>query len=153
VGSHFIAPIALSGWTALLLLAFGAYKLVNYYRHPRWVGMRVGFRDLFAWSFLMAAAHGAGLMVAPALVNIANVQAHDHHAAEAHAAHVAIGAGISAGVFIHTGAMLLVIAVVAWIVYKKVGLAVLRTKWINYDLLWAVALLAVGSISLWQTLF
>lgn len=154
LGSHFIAPAALSGWTAMTLLAFGAYKLVNYYRHPRWVGMKVGFRDLFAWSFLMAVAHGAGLMVAPSLVDIANASAHgdDHHSAAAHTAHLAIGAGISAGVVIHTGAMLLVMAVVAWIVYKKLGLAVLRTNWINFDLLWAIALLVVGSLSLWRTL-
>lgn len=152
LGSHFIAPAVLSGWTALILVAFGAYKLVNYYRHPRWVGMKVGFRDLFAWSFLMAAAHGAGLMVAPALVNIANVNAHEHHAATAHQAHMAIGAGISAGVMIHSGAMLLVMAAVAWVVYKKVGLKVLRTRWINFDLLWAVALLVVGGIALWQVI-
>ena len=50
------------------LLAFGAWKLARWYRHPRWVGMKVGSRDLVLWSFLMATGHGAGLMVAPALV-------------------------------------------------------------------------------------
>src|SRR5690242_9704482 len=51
---------ALEIGAAIVLLGFGVYKLRTYYRHPRWVGMRVGMRDLFVWSFLMAAAHGAG---------------------------------------------------------------------------------------------
>ena len=53
-----------------VLLLFGAYKLFRYYRHPRWVGMRVGARDLFVWSFLMATSHGAGLMLAPIILNL-----------------------------------------------------------------------------------
>ena len=53
-----------------VLLLFGAYKLFRYYRHPRWVGMRVGPRDLFVWSFLMATSHGAGLMLAPIILNL-----------------------------------------------------------------------------------
>jgi len=44
--------------------------------------------------------------------------------------------------------MLLVMALVAWIVYKKAGLAVLRTSWVNFDLIWAVALLIVGAVAL-----
>jgi hypothetical protein len=38
--------------------------------------------------------------------------------------------------------------VTAWIVYKRLGLAVLRQNWINFDLIWAVALLVVGAIAL-----
>jgi len=56
--------------TAAILLAFGLFRLIRA-RHPRWgqsVGMRVGFRDLTLWSFLMASAHGAGLMLAPILL-------------------------------------------------------------------------------------
>src|SRR6266567_4079457 len=52
---------------AALLGAFGLWRLVRA-RHPRWVGMRVGFRDLMLWSFLMASAHGAGLMLVPLLL-------------------------------------------------------------------------------------
>ncbi len=52
-----------------VLLLFGAYKLLRYYRHPRWVGMRVNGRDLFLWSFLMATSHGAGLILAPIILN------------------------------------------------------------------------------------
>jgi hypothetical protein len=55
-----------------MLLAFGVFRLVRA-RHPRWAqwgGMRVGARDLSVWSFLMASAHGAGLMVLPFVLGV-----------------------------------------------------------------------------------
>src|SRR5262245_54788520 len=58
-------PLAILQWlTAGALIGFGILKLARP-RHPRWVGMRVGFRDLLLWSFLKATAHGAGLMLLP----------------------------------------------------------------------------------------
>ncbi len=60
--------LRLSG--AALLVLFGLYKLLRPLSHPRWVGMRVGFRDLATWSFLMATAHGAGLMLVPILLQL-----------------------------------------------------------------------------------
>jgi hypothetical protein len=62
------APLKYAG--AGLLIAFGLYKLLAPMSHPRWVGMRVGFRDLAVWSFLMATAHGAGLMLMPVLYHL-----------------------------------------------------------------------------------
>lgn len=53
--------------SAIILCVFGLYKLVRS-RHPRWVGMRVDFKDLVLWSFLMASAHEAGLMLVPVLL-------------------------------------------------------------------------------------
>ena len=65
-----IVPIdALKIMGCVALVSFGIYKLVRS-SHPRWVGMRVGFRDLTAWSFLMASAHGAGLMLVPILLRL-----------------------------------------------------------------------------------
>src|SRR5689334_11333419 len=64
VGLASVPAAALRWLTAAALVAFGVLKLVRP-RHPRWVGMRVGFRDLTWWSFLMATAHGAGLMLLP----------------------------------------------------------------------------------------
>lgn len=153
LGSQYISSTVLGLLMAISLLGFGAYKLFNYYRHPRWVGMQVNFRDLFVWSFLMAAAHGAGLMVAPSMVSIVQAQDHlpDPMATHNHMA-MSVGAGISVGVIIHTAAMLIVMAAIAWIVYKKVGLTVLRQNWINFDLIWAIALLVVGGMALWQTI-
>jgi len=136
-----VSTAALRFMTAGGLLVFGVVKLFTYYRHPRWVGMRVSTRDLFFWSFLMAAAHGAGLMVAPALLEIS--------AAGRQASGMASGAGMLLGVGLHTLAMLLMMAVIAVIVYRKLGLKILRQTWINFDLIWAVALLVVGSTALY----
>jgi len=140
-GIRFISIPTLQLVTAGLLLGFGAYKLFNYYRHPRWVGMKVGGYDLFLWSFLMATAHGAGLMVAPAFMGV--TQAHSGHAM-----HLAAGTGLSLAVVAHTLAMLVLMGLVAWIVYSKFSLAILRRNWINFDLIWAVALLTVGGVAL-----
>lgn len=129
-----VRPLALELVAALVLLAFGVYKLRTYYRHPRWVGMQVSGPELVWWSFLMATAHGAGLMIAPPLILIAS------------------GGGapraLALGIGVHTAAMLAVMAAVAWIVYRKLGLAVLRRSWVNFDLIWAVALLVVGVLAL-----
>lgn len=130
--------------SALALLAFGFYKLCNYYRHPRWVGMKVSGADLLVWSFLMASAHGAGLMLVPALLG--GSAAHAQHSAHLMPA----GAAVFLAVGLHTFTMLLVMGAVAWLVYRKLGLAVLRSSWINFDLVWAVALLIVGSLALWM---
>jgi hypothetical protein len=140
-GAQFISTSTFQLVTAIMLLVFGVYKLFNYYRHPRWVGMKVGIRDLFTWSFLMATAHGAGLMIAPALVGMAGGHA-------AHSAHIQPGLGLLMSVGVHTLAMLVVMGTIAWIIYKKLSLSVLRQKWINFDLIWAVALIVVGLIAL-----
>jgi hypothetical protein len=139
----FISLHTLQLLTSLLLIGFGIYKLFNWYRHPRWVGMRVNWPQLTGWSFLMATGHGAGLMVAPALLSLMNSSQSQNGAG-------GLEAGL--GVIIHTASMLLTMALVAWLVYKKLGLMVLRKGWVNFDLIWAAALLLVGSISLFVTL-
>lgn len=153
-GAQFISTSILELLTALVLIGFGLYKIVNYYRHPRWVGMQVSMKDLAWWSFLMAMAHGAGLMVAPALLSMTSAQPEMATNGE-HAGHAVQQAGMAAsslemslGVLLHTGAMLLVMALVAWIVYRRVGLAILRSRWVNFDLIWAIALLIAGGAAL-----
>ncbi|CAL1240379.1 hypothetical protein [Candidatus Methylocalor cossyra] len=126
--------------TACTLLAFGFYKCFTYYRHPRWVGMRVGPRELVLWSALMGTAHGAGLMAAPFLVEAAWCGA--RHGTS----------GLPLGVALHSGAMFLSMATIAWLVYRRLDLGLLRRVWINLDLLWAVALLASGALALAQAL-
>jgi hypothetical protein len=79
------APDVLRLASAALLLGFGAFKLLRPRSHPRWVGMRLGLRDLVLWSFLMASAHGAGLMLVPALLRLpASPPAQAAHAQVAH---------------------------------------------------------------------
>src|SRR5207247_6214908 len=68
-----VPPFALRIAAAAILFAFGLYRLFRS-RHPNWVSMRVGFRDLTLWSFVMASAHGAGLMLIPLFLN--STQAH-----------------------------------------------------------------------------
>jgi hypothetical protein len=139
---HLVTLATLRFVTAAGLLAFGVVKLFTYYRHPRWVGMRVGMRDLFFWSFLMAAAHGAGLMVAPTLLEISAANPQQE-------ASLASGSAMLLAVGFHTLSMLVVMAIIAVIVYRKLGLKILRQSWINFDLIWAMALLVVGATSLY----
>jgi hypothetical protein len=132
---------------AVTLVTLGLYRLWRH-RHPRFGGMRVGFGDLTVWSFLMASAHGAGFMVLPFVIGKpAGVSA----AAVGHGLHFAsANAGLplstATAVGVHSLAYLTVTALAAWIVYSKVGLALLRTAWFNLDWLWAAALVIAGIV-------
>jgi hypothetical protein len=135
---------------AAILIGFGLFKLVRH-RHPRWVGMQVGFRDLTFWSFLMATAHGAGLMLVPVVLGFA---ANKGQMPAGHMAHLASMGGatdpefLAAAVGIHSLAYLLVLAAVAVVVYEKLGLSLLRRAWFNLDLLWSAALIVAGAMVL-----
>jgi hypothetical protein len=133
---------------AALLLSLGIYSLVGHW-HPRWVRMRVGFRDLTVWSFLMASAHGAGLMVLPVLLGSSTVEAQGEMAG--HSSHMSPAAGPLGGMLatgIHTIGYLAVTGLLAWVVYRRLGIAFLRKTWFNFNLVWGVALVATGLFSL-----
>ena len=142
-----VPPAALNVLVAGLLISVGIYRLWRH-GHPRFGGMQVGFRDLTAWSFLMASAHGAGLMVLPFVMPPPAVLSAAHHQ---HAQHIASAnlAGISAIAFaVHTMSYLVVTTLVAWVVYRKLGLGLLRTAWFNVDRAWAAALVGTGFVVL-----
>jgi hypothetical protein len=142
-----VPPDALRYACAVVLILFGLYKLARR-RHPRWVGMRVGFGDLTAWSFLMATAHGAGLMLVPVLLGPSSAgQTHGAHVHGA-ASGLPTALGDLAVVGLHTLSMLAVMGVVAIVVYEKLGLMILKRAWFNVDLLWAGALIGAGVITL-----
>jgi len=146
---------------AAIIFGFGCYRLVRS-RHPKWVGMRVGFRDLTLWSFIMASAHGAGLMLAPIILARSEVghggpDAHrDHLSHPGHMGHLsqqlpdafadpwqslgAIGA--------HSLGFLLSVALIALLVYEKFGLKLLSRAWFNMDWLWVIALMVSGVLIL-----
>jgi hypothetical protein len=136
-----------------VLILFGLYKLLRR-KHPRWVGMRVGFRDLTAWSFLMASAHGAGLMLIPVLLRFSSTGA--AYGMDAHGAHTGYADPTGsatvlvdlAAVGLHTLATFVVMAAIAVVVYEKLGVMILKRTWFNLDLLWAGALVAAGVITL-----
>jgi hypothetical protein len=149
-----VAPIGLVRTVgALLLIGIGILKLVRPRLHPRWVGMNVGPRDLALWSFLMATAHGAGLMILPLVLGASPASGAEAHALHGpvHAPLDAAGALVShdaAIVALHMGGMLAVMAALAIVVYLKVGLAMLRHAWVNVDLAWAAALILSGMFTL-----
>ncbi|MBV9849492.1 MAG: hypothetical protein JO250_07375 [Armatimonadetes bacterium] len=174
--AQIVLPMQVLKWAlAVLLIGFGTFKLVRS-RHPRWVGMQVGFRDLTVWSFLMASAHGAGLMLvpvllalshppaahivhiaappmAPAMAAMANMPANCPMLTAAPPVHpMAVRQSINpwpsvAAVALHTLSMLAVAGLIALIVYEKLGLSLLRRTWFNLDYLWAAALVAAGLVA------
>ena len=132
---------------AALLVGMGIYCLVRH-RHPRWVRMQVGFRDLTVWSFLMASAHGAGLMVVPVLLRSNTVEAQSRISGHNHISHTVTPLAGMLATGVHTVAYLAVTGLLAWVVYRKLGLALLRKAWLNFDLVWAAALVATGLVTL-----
>jgi hypothetical protein len=171
-----VLPLQSLKWlVAVALLGFGLFHLMRH-RHPRWGGMRVGARDLAIWSFLMASAHGAGLMALPFVVGTTrhthapalDLGAHVAHATAGqggggihvasvagHAGHVSLllaalpadrVVGITA-TLIHTVGYLLITGLVAVVVYEKVGLRMLRSVWLNLNVIWAAALVATAVLT------
>jgi hypothetical protein len=132
---------------AAILFAFGLYRLLRS-RHPNWVGMQVGFGDLTLWSFVMASAHGAGLMLVPFfLQSPAAGESHHHDAHQMYAwafTNFSAPTLFIAAVVIHTLGYLLTTALVAIVVYENLGVAILRHAWFNIDLLWMLALMITG---------
>ncbi len=143
------------------MLGYAAYKVATRFRHPRWVGMRVTSLELVSWSALMAAAHGAGLMLIPALTSFS----HDRPAAAIdgsmsgdHAHHLSMATSQGSGdpallmaiaaVVLHSLAMLVTMGVVAVLIYRWIGVGILRRAWINLDVIWTGALAAAGAITL-----
>ena len=164
--------VALIGWArfaaaspllrpagAAILILFGIFRYLRPRAHPRWVAMRVKWYELALWSFLMASAHGAGLMLFPILMDMPGGAAmHQQmmrgvHGRLMHQSMAAMGSALSltqdaAVVLLHTAAMLLVMGTIAVVVYDRVGLSFLRSAWINLDAVWAGALIAAGLLSL-----
>jgi hypothetical protein len=132
---------------AVALILFGLFRLIWPRAHPRWVAMRVNAYELTLWSFLMASAHGAGLMLFPILMHLTPTGEHAGHAiAMSQAAHTFSQA--IAVMILHTSAMMVTMGAIAIVVYDFVGLKILRSAWINLDMIWAGALVAAGAISL-----
>jgi hypothetical protein len=123
----------------LLLIGWAIYHQVYGHRHRVRVGMRTGQIGLVLWSFLMATAHGAGLMLLPALFQLCLVPSPTQGITASGSLAMTLAA-----VSVHTAAMLAVTGAIAVVVYEWVGLAILRTAWLNLDLIWTAALATTG---------
>jgi hypothetical protein len=140
-----ILPLHILKWcVAFILFTLGIYRIFRA-SHPKGGGMRVGGKELLVWSFLMASAHGAGLMVLPVLLAQPMIgMTHTMSGTNpGNAGSLAVSL-ILLAVLVHTGALLIVagaLAVFFFESYEKVGLKLLRHTWLNFDLLWAFALL------------
>lgn len=131
---------------ALLVIGIGIYLLINR-RHPRFLA-RIPPSRLALWSFLVAIAHGAGLMLVPIYLGID--QAGGGHSGHG-AAHGLMGGGVATAALVavvHTAAMVLSGGALAYAVYRWLGLGVLSRSWFNLDLLWALSLVLVGLVAL-----
>jgi hypothetical protein len=137
---------------AAILFAFGLYRLFRS-RHPNWVGMRVGFGDLALWSFIMASAHGAGLMLIPLFLKSGNaplgaaaspMNSHVHSMCGFGFGNVSSPSLLTGSIAVHTFGYLLATGLVAMLVYEKLGVSLLRHAWFNIDLFWMLALMIAG---------
>jgi hypothetical protein len=131
---------------SVLIIAFGIFRFVNR-RHPR-VLARIKPTQLALWSFAVAVAHGAGLMLVPIYLGLCR-------GADLNAEHVAAGALIRGDIamavlvsIVHSIAMIAAGGILAWLVYRYLGLKFVSLSWFNLDATWAVSLIVVGSISL-----
>lgn len=135
---------------ALVLFGLGLYRLFRS-SHPKGARMRASGKDLVLWSFLMASAHGAGLMLAPLVLARPKV-ATDHSMHTAHAMPMMATPGIlGLAVVLHTVSLLIVagtLALLFFLSYEKAGLSLLQRAWLNFDLVWAIALLVAAILAL-----
>jgi len=153
LGLGVVVPSAVVRWgAAALLLGLGIWQLRGH-RHMalgRWrVGLRASGRELTVWSFIVATAHGAGLMAAPIALRAvqsgaAGHSGHASHGAPALASVVSVDWPTLWATGVHTAGYLLVTAVLAVVVYERAALHLLRRAWINVDLVWAAALVLTG---------
>ena len=128
--------------SGIVLLGWAIYHWRFGHRHRVRFGMQTGLWGLAIWSFLMATAHGAGVMLWPALMPLCFASG---------AGGLGSGEPIAAaitGVGIHTLAMIATTAGVAALVYEWLGLAILRRAWLNVDLIWTFALITTGVLLL-----
>jgi hypothetical protein len=134
---------ALLAGCGILLICWAIYHQLYGHRHRVRIGMRTGLAGLALWSFLMATAHGAGLMILPALIPLC--------LGDSPLGEIAAGGSVGimlAAVGIHTAAMLAVTGAIAIVVREWLGLAVLRSAWINFDLIWTAGLALAGLVLL-----
>jgi hypothetical protein len=138
----FVDHTILMRLAAVVLIGWALWHALYGRRHRVRVGMQAGLAGLALWSFLMATAHGAGLMLIPVIAPLC-ISPPPGQELTASAVPVALAA-----LGVHTAAMLATIAIIALVVYRVVGVAFLRRGWINLDFIWIAALVVSGVVLL-----
>jgi hypothetical protein len=148
---HFLPMNILKWGVAAILFTLGAYRIFRA-RHPQGSGMRASRKDLLVWSFLMASAHGAGLMLMPVLLAQPMLGMVPAMAETTPSFSQPLSVSIVLlAVLVHTVSMLVVAGILALLffeTYENLGLRLLQHTWFNFDLLWAIALLVAGCAAL-----
>jgi hypothetical protein len=130
----------------LLVIGFGVFRLLHR-RHPRALA-RIPPTQLALWSFAVAIAHGAGLMLVPIYLGLCQASDLDSgHAAAATLIHANLALALLVSV-VHSAAMIVAGGCSAWLVYRYLGLKFLARSWFNLDTIWAVSLIVVGAVAL-----
>jgi len=130
---------------SLLVIGFGTFRFVNR-RHPRMLA-RIPPTQLGLWSFAVAIAHGAGLMLVPIYLGLCQEADLEEHAAAGALINANLGTAVLVSV-VHSAAMIVAGGTLAWLVYRYLGLKFVSRSWFNLDATWALSLVLVGALSL-----
>ncbi|MGY3441949.1 hypothetical protein [Bradyrhizobium sp. USDA 4473] len=149
----FALLIALVEWqrpiqvaAGIIVIGFGLMRLVDR-RHPRALA-RIPPARLALWSFAVAIAHGAGLMLLPIYLGLcATSSAHDGHTAADRMIDQNLAMALLVA-FVHTAAMLCAGGLLAWLVYRYLGVRFVARSWFNLEMVWALSLVLVGTAAL-----
>ena len=131
---------------SLLVIGFGIFRLLNR-RHPRALA-RIRPTQLGLWSFAVAIAHGAGLMLVPIYLGLCRASDLDKgHQAAGALINFNLGMAVLTSV-VHSASMIAAGGLSAWLVYRYLGLKFMQRSWFNLETTWAVSLILVGAIAL-----
>ena len=131
----------------VLVVGMGIYLLINR-RHPRFLA-RIRPTQLALWSFAVAMAHGAGLMLVPIFLGLCKAGELDAgHAAAMTLMGGNVGMAVAVSV-VHAGAMIVSGGLIAWAVFRWLGPQFISRSWFNLDVVWALSLILVGGLGLW----
>ena len=152
----FALLLALAEWqreiraaAALVVIGFGIFRLVER-RHPRALA-RIPPTQLALWSFAIAMAHGAGLMLVPIYLGLCATPAHGHEAAGP-LVEASLGMAVLVSI-VHVATMIGAGGCLAWLVYRYLGPKFVSRSWFNLDAMWAISLVLVGAAALAFDLF
>jgi hypothetical protein len=129
---------------ALIVIGFGVFRFLER-RHPR-VLARIPPAQLALWSFAIAIAHGAGLMLVPIYLGLCATPAHGHEATGP-LVEASLGMAILVSM-VHVAATMAAGGCLAWLVYRYLGLKFVSKSWFNLDASWAISLVLVGAVAL-----